>query len=97
MTQPLSHAVQIPIPWEYLQRNLVTQIQIASRMRVDRSCLSRWKKYDDWPAPVLTWPWWSNSGIFELFWWPDVKAFCDRHDVEPGRGMRRGRRRKDPS
>lgn len=85
----------IPVPWDYLQDNLVAQAQIARRLRIDRSVLTRWKKYADWPAPVLTFPAWTISAIGELWWWPDVQAFCDRHNVTPGKGMRRGRPAKE--
>ena len=94
MTHPPGPVV--PISWEYLQENLVTQHQIAERLRVDRSVMTRWKKYPDWPGQVLGWPTWTHSGVFELFWWPDVQAFCERHNVVEGRGMRRGRPPQGP-
>jgi uncharacterized protein YjcR len=80
----------MPIPWEYLQDNLVTQAEIARRLGIDDANITNWKRRADWPAPVLTFPRW-GIGDSELFWWPDVQAFCARNNVARGRGMPRGR------
>ena len=78
------------IPWEYLRANLVTQAQIARRLQIDDANITNWKRRPDWPPPVMTFPRW-GPGSGDLFWWPDVQAFCGRHNVARGRGMRRGR------
>jgi len=82
-----------PIPWDYLQENLVTQSDIARRLKVDRANVTNWKnQHDDWPAPRLTISSWSARGGSDLYWWPDIEAFCQRHGIRPGQGMRPGRR-----
>lgn len=73
----------MPVPWEYLQENLVTQAEIARRLNLARTAVTTWAKLDDWPAPVMTFG--SHSGTGEFYWWPDIQAWRDRHDVTIGR------------
>ena len=82
----------MPIPWDFLQQNLVTQSEIAARLKLDRAVPTMWKnQHDDWPEPVLRFVTWAGGGGSDLYWWPDIEAFCARHGVTPGKGMPRGR------
>lgn len=82
----------MPIPWEFLQENLVTQTDIAGRFGLDRAVPTQWKNnFADWPRPVLRFATWAGGGGADLYWWPEVQAFGERHQVVFGKGMRRGR------
>lgn len=67
-----------------LRANLVTKQGIAEQVQVELANVSNWAaRYADWPEPFLPVRGYGahDGGNGALYWWPDVTAFLDLHDL----------------
>lgn len=58
-------------------KDIVDLTRLATITGRDKTTIiSKWKKHDDWPKPII------KLGVSEGWYWPDVQAFMERHNLK---------------